>query len=310
MIAMLLSVMMSALATIGAGQTYFGVNHPLPVTIEGADSLLWLTAKGEVKQDTPISTGEVDLAELFDGLWTTQEVTYAQPARDGEPVGPALVLQPMLSVQTATLAAAEEVHWTGRPTPVISGLRVYPERLVKLVTSMGDITLRMRPDEAPNTVFSFLSLAEGGYYTDIIFHRIKDQFMIQSGDPTGTGGGGPGYFIDLEPSALPHDFGVIGMARTGKDPNSNGSQFFICLSREKTQHLDGLYTTFGEMYDGADVIRAIGAVETDDRFRPADPPMLERVELLPAPARELWTGEDDAAQPMTDEQHPAELTDR
>src|SRR5258708_35830605 len=118
-------------------------------------------------------------------------------------------------------------------------------------TSLGDIELAMRPDEAPNTVWNFLTLCAGGFYTDIIFHRIKavnpatrSPFVIQAGDPlqrkdvpaeaTGAGEGGPGYWINLEPSKLPHDFGVVSMARKsdGSLPNLAGSQFFISLSRK------------------------------------------------------------------------------
>ncbi len=103
------------------------------------------------------------------------------------------------------------------------------------------------------------------------------------GDPTGTGAGGPGYFIDLEDSNLPHDFGVISMARSG-DPNSNGSQVFLCLSRGGTEFLDGRYTTFGQSIQGADAIRAIAdsPVGQGDRPTGSDLPKIITARLVDA----------------------------
>ncbi|MCB9861278.1 MAG: peptidylprolyl isomerase [Phycisphaeraceae bacterium] len=149
-------------------------------------------------------------------------------------------------------------------------------------TSKGDIELRLRPDQAPNTCWNFRHLVEGGFYTDIIFHRIVGpNFVIQAGDPTGMGSGGPGYNFDLEDSKLPHDFGVLSTARSG-DPNSNGSQIFICLSRDGTNFLDGRYTSYGQTVRGFDVIREIAAVPVNNQ-RPIDPPVWHSAELIDAP---------------------------
>ncbi|MBI1191059.1 MAG: hypothetical protein GC200_10315 [Tepidisphaera sp.] len=171
--------------------------------------------------------------------------------------------------------------------PVYSGIAAYVDQHVVFETSMGDIEFRLRPDAAPNTVRSFLGLVQGGFYDDIIFHRVVARspaglpFVIQVGDPTGTGSGGPGWSSDFELSSLPHDFGVLSMARD-EEPNTNGSQVFVCLSREGTARLDGKYVSFGEAVRGADVILAIGAVPVNGD-RPLDPPVLKHVKLVEAP---------------------------
>jgi peptidyl-prolyl cis-trans isomerase B (cyclophilin B) len=163
-------------------------------------------------------------------------------------------------------------------------------------TSAGTIEFRMRPDQAPNTVWSFLELCRGGFYTDVGFHRIAPMnatnhapFVIQGGDPifghgqTGVGEGGPGFTINLEQTGLPHDFGVISMARNPRFPNSAGSQFFICLSREGTAHLDGKFAAFGQAVSGAEVIRAIAETPIASGDHPAEPVVIRRCALVDAP---------------------------
>jgi len=178
------------------------------------------------------------------------------------------------------------------PMRLCSGIRAYPERDVEVVTELGRILLSMRPDEAPNTVWNFLRLCEGGFYREVPFHRIVPSdrrgrpFVIQAGDPTDTGEGGPGFWLPIEPSDLKHDFGVISMARAD-NPDSAGSQFFICLSREGTSRLDGQYCAFGQAMDGADTIRRTSEVELADiaAGRPLDPPLIVETRLVPAPPR-------------------------
>ena len=187
-----------------------------------------------------------------------------------------------------------------QPPRLLSGLRIYQERDVILHTSKGDIRLAMRPDHAPNTVWNFLELCEGGFYDGVTFHRIVpflrsgEPFVIQSGDPTGTGNGGPGYWLPIEPSELPHDFGVISMARD-LPVDSAGSQFFICLSRAGTAALDGHYCSFGYAISGAEAIQAIAGVELDDVARgiAVDPPVIQVAELVPAPGRTPGIGRPD-----------------
>ena len=136
-------------------------------------------------------------------------------------------------------------------------------------TSMGKFTVELATEKAPKTSANFIKLAESGYYNGIIVHRVIDGFMIQGGDPTGTGTGGPGYTIPDEfDSSLKHDAaGIISMANAG--PNSGGSQFFITLA--PTPHLDGKHAVFGKVTEGMDTVRAIGHVLTDRNDRPLRP---------------------------------------
>jgi len=181
-----------------------------------------------------------------------------------------------------------------RSEAVCSGFRVYVEHDVVLNTNLGDMTVAMCAEEAPNTAWNFLELARAGYYRLLTFHRIvplagspPHPFVVQAGDPTGLGDGGPGYWLPLEPSRLPHDFAVMSMAR-GDDPDSAGGQFFIALSREGTARLDGQYCAFAYIIDSAEIIQAIAAVDLADATlgRPIDPPLILSADLIPASPHE------------------------
>ncbi len=126
---------------------------------------------------------------------------------------------------------------------------------ITMKTSKGAIKIRMFAADAEVTCASFLSLASKGYYNDLVFHRVIANFMIQGGDPTGTGTGGPGYKFECECKPhLKHDKpGILSMANAG--PNTNGSQFFV--THGPTPHLDGKHTVFGEVTEGQDVVDAI-----------------------------------------------------
>jgi peptidyl-prolyl cis-trans isomerase B (cyclophilin B) len=141
---------------------------------------------------------------------------------------------------------------------------------IELDTTLGKITLNLLPEVAPGHCTNMLALAKIGYYDGLIFHRVIKRFMIQGGCPEGTGTGGPGYTIKAEFNDTAHEPGVLSMARTD-DPNSAGSQFFICL--EKVTHLDRKYSAFGKTADAAslDVVKKIGAVETAPGDRPKTP---------------------------------------
>ena len=123
-----------------------------------------------------------------------------------------------------------------------------------LKTSKGTITLQLDGTAAPVHVANFIKLARAGFYNGVVFHRVVSNFVIQTGDPTGTGAGGPGYRINFEQSPLKHVKGALGMARSN-DPNSAGSQFYITLT--PTAHLDGSYVVFGVTTDGMDVVENI-----------------------------------------------------
>jgi peptidyl-prolyl cis-trans isomerase B (cyclophilin B) len=121
-------------------------------------------------------------------------------------------------------------------------------------TEKGDMTVQFYDKDAPNTVANFLKLAKEGYYDGVTFHRVINDFVIQGGDPTGTGAGGPGYQIDceLDGENQYHDRGVLSMAHAGR--NTGGSQFFICHSRNNTSHLDRNHTCFGKVIENVDVV--------------------------------------------------------
>lgn len=135
----------------------------------------------------------------------------------------------------------------------------------------GVMKAQLYPDIAPNTVKNFVSLAKKGFYDGLIFHRVIPGFMIQGGDPDGTGSGGPGYQIKGEFSAngvkndLKHTLGVLSMARSS-NPNSAGSQFFIMV--DDAPHLDGNYAAFGKLTEGADVAQKIVSVKRNMSDRP------------------------------------------
>ena len=134
-----------------------------------------------------------------------------------------------------------------------------------LQTNHGAIDVELFDDDAPKTVDNFLSLARKGFYDGVIFHRVIPDFMIQGGDPTGTGTGGPGYTFEDEFNDHPVERGALAMANAG--PNTNGSQFFI-VTAAACPWLDGKHTVFGRVIDGMDVVDAISALDTDGRDRP------------------------------------------
>jgi len=145
-----------------------------------------------------------------------------------------------------------------------------------LQTSHGPIELELFDGDAPKTVENFRKLAADGFYDGVIFHRVIPDFMIQGGDPTGTGSGGPGYTFEDEFNDHPVVHGALAMANAG--PNTNGSQFFI-VTAEACPWLDGKHTVFGRVTAGTDVVDAISQVETDARDRPHETVSIERVEL-------------------------------
>jgi cyclophilin family peptidyl-prolyl cis-trans isomerase len=145
-----------------------------------------------------------------------------------------------------------------------------------LHTNHGAIELELFEGEAPKTVENFRKLAEDGFYDGVIFHRIIPDFMVQGGDPTGTGSGGPGYSFEDEFNDHAVVRGALAMANAG--PNTNGSQFFI-VTADACPWLDGKHTVFGQVTNGMDVVDAISAVETDAADRPHESVVIERIDL-------------------------------
>jgi peptidyl-prolyl cis-trans isomerase B (cyclophilin B) len=145
-----------------------------------------------------------------------------------------------------------------------------------LHTSEGVIELELYPGDAPKTVENFVKLAGDGFYDGVIFHRVIPDFMIQGGDPTGTGMGGPGYEFEDEFNQHRVARGALAMANAG--PNTNGSQFFI-VTAEETPWLDGKHTVFGKVTSGMDVVDRITQLDRDANDRPRTPVTIDRVEL-------------------------------
>ena len=147
--------------------------------------------------------------------------------------------------------------------------------IVTIETNLGTIEAELYEDAAPKTVANFIDLATHGYYDGVIFHRVIDSFMIQGGDPDGTGMGGPGYTIPCEfGEGLAHsEPGMFSMANAG--PNTGGSQFFITLAA--TPWLDGKHAIFGKVSSGLEVVQAIGRVQTGASDRPVEDVVMEKV---------------------------------
>lgn len=288
-------------AQLTPDRTYYGVGRDVPMKVsvpEGtkgeASIQLFAPDAKEQSATAPVVAGAVDLAKAFPDFWKiSTDLKYAQLVVGEKKIGAPVVLQPLKNPSVARVdPSSGRIVFSGNPDGQgFSGLRAYTEQHVLMHTSLGDIEFRLRPDQAPNTCWSIMELVRGGFYTDINFHRIIGDkngggFMAQCGDPTGTGGGGPGFNIDFENSKLPHDFGVLSMARTN-DPNTGGSQFFVCFSRSGTSFLDGKYVAYGQAVKGADTIVALTKVETVQDGRenssPKNPPKLINATLIDAP---------------------------
>lgn len=302
----------AAQGQITPDRAYFGVDRPMPMTVKVPGAVdekavkkpecvlkMYEAGKAEAVATASVVAGRVDIASLFPKLWTEKPraVLMVQLEVDKKAVGPSVMLLPMVN----PLRAKVDIVPGSRPKvsfealkdeeDVYSGVRAYVEQRVVFETDMGEIEWAMRPDAAPNTCWSIMELVRGGFYTEIGFHRVVPldregrPFVIQIGDPTGTGSGGGGSYFDLEPSKLQHDLGVVSMARAS-DPDTNGSQMFFALSREGTARLDGSYTAFGVVTKGIEVVQKIartGLVPGTDR--PSVMPMLKSARLVDAPAR-------------------------
>ena len=160
----------------------------------------------------------------------------------------------------AVMTASEKKTWTEPTTPDVDSDKKYT---AVIKTSKGEIICELNAEKAPLSVTNFKYLADNGYYDGLTFHRVVPNFVIQGGDPTGTGSGGPGYTIPAEIN-LKHGKGALAWARTGDEVNpdrrSSGSQFYITL--EPTPFLDGAYTVFGQTIDGMDVVESIRQGDT------------------------------------------------
>ena len=174
----------------------------------------------------------------------------------------------------------EEQTTTGKEQPMTKAPEMQIDKnksyTAKIQTSKGDFELKLFPKEAPKTVNNFVYLAKKGFYDGTIFHRVIKDFMIQGGDPQGTGMGGPGYKFEDEINSIKLVRGKLAMANAG--PNTNGSQFFIVTAQE-TPWLDGKHTVFGEVTKGLEVVLEIEKAEKDQNDRPTEEIALKKVTI-------------------------------
>ncbi|MFN8637789.1 MAG: peptidylprolyl isomerase [Chloroflexota bacterium] len=175
-----------------------------------------------------------------------------------------------------------EKQWSSPPAFALDGSKKYT---ATIKTSLGDMTAELFVADAPQTANNFVFLAREGFYDGVIFHRIISGFMVQTGDPTGTGRGGPGYrFRDELTGPQGYTKGTLAMANAG--PNTQGSQFFICHGTG-AERLPKAYTIFGRVTDGLDTLDKIAGVQvqrgqTGEMSTPVDPPKIESVEITEA----------------------------
>lgn len=243
-------------------------------------------------ESRPVRAGEVDLAAVFPRLWKTEApaVLLAQ-AVDGEArVGPPVVLVPMVAPRYAPRTDREGTpvfNPAPRPRP-LAGYWTFTDQHAVLRTGRGDLTFRLRAGAAPASVMHFRDLVKKGFYDGVPVHRVASlrgqplPDLLQLGDPTGTGHGGPGTMIDFEESALKQAYGVLSFARAA-DPNSAGSQVIVALSREGAAALEGKYAAFGELVAGGAALVALAKTPVDADGRPREPVIVEKAELVDAP---------------------------
>ena len=185
----------------------------------------------------------------------------------------AAVLTAALVGGAAAAQRKEHKHWDREPEMKIDPNKIY---VARMETTAGPIVLELYPKQAPHHVNSFVFLAKEGFYDGVIFHRVIQDFMIQGGDPTGTGGGGPGYKLKSEFNSTHHARGVLSAART-PDPNSAGSQFFIMHG--DSPHLDNQYTAFGKVIEGMETVDKIATAPKDDNDRPLKPESIKSIKI-------------------------------
>lgn len=319
------SIVLSAELSPAPNAPFARPDAPIRAVLSGVTApceLALLDEQGAERGRVQAQAGELILSSMFPALMGTTQVMRVQTIVNGVPEGAPLMVVPLevrptirvmtdyrpdgttpftrvigwgdtlLDPSNAAHQALKQTWPKSDPSP-LSGVRVERDRDVVFETTAGRIRFAMRPDAAPATARNFVELAANGFYNGTIVHRVVPKgrgglpFVIQGGDPTGTGDGGPGYDIALEPSTLAHDFGVVSMARNDW-PDSAGSQWFVALTREETARLDGQYCAFGQAVEGAETILAIeaGAIANPETGRPVSPVTITRAYAVPAPP---WT---------------------
>lgn len=286
LIALFFSVLLPA-------KQWYAPAEPLTVTVDARSGTVQLILTdfqgGQIGTDVPstVEPGQsIDLRVIFPNLRVGTYVVYAVPP--GKTTADFVGTPLLLSLR-------------GDPRPglgsTLAGTRIDPLSVARFTTTAGVMTAAFYYDFAPNTVANFTSLARGGYYDGLKFHRLVPGFIAQTGDPSGDSSGGPGYQIESEFNGRPHLRGVLSMAREG-DPmesqgaqprpefaNTAGSQFFIALDYAKTRRLDGRYTAFGKLVgdESAKTLEAIanGDVADATTGRPKEPVTITKLEIVP-----------------------------
>ncbi len=280
----MLSTLMLLATLLEPTRAWYPPNKPIEVRVASPVRLVLTDFAGklqETKGSDQVAAGVVDVKALFPAL--NSPGTYVLY---GVAPGKSLV---EFEGTPLVFEVFQDKRRGAPPGPMI--VRVETLAYIDMTTNKGDMQMIFYYDVAPNTARSFLTLAQGGYFDGLTFHRIVPDFVIQGGDPRGDGTGSPGYFIDAEFNDRPHEEGALSMARTG-DPNESpgvpprgdfantaGSQFFICLNYKNTQQLDRRYTVFGKVVKGLETLRAIGSVPVADARtgRPAEPVVMQTV---------------------------------
>jgi peptidyl-prolyl cis-trans isomerase B (cyclophilin B) len=281
-------------------KSWFAPSQPWTVKVTGAEPGTRLVMANFVgtpvysvgPTDVAAGAGEqtVDLKKLFPQIATKADTYVLYTVKAGGKDATSFLGTPLV------VDVREDDRRPGSG-PMVASVR--PLEYAVITTDAGPMTVLFYYDAAPRTVDNFLSLSRGGFYNGLTFNRIVPGFVIQGGDPTGTGTGGPGYHIPAEFSDRAHLAGVLSMARSS-DPNeaagamprtefqdSAGSQFFICLDYARTRTLDHRYTAFGRVVDGMEVVTAIAKTplaEPPSAGKPTKPPVIESIQILPVTA--------------------------
>ena len=287
-------------ASITPTKSWFPPERPLTVNVKagGGAELVLTDFAGKILEPTGpaevSADATVDLHEVFHQVRAagTYVLFLTEPgaARDRSHA-------PTEFIGTPLVITAREFMREGAPTRAMV-TKVEPLRYAVMRTEHGDVSIVFYYDSAPNTSANFLTLAEQGFYDGLTFHKILPRFVIQGGDPTGSGVGGSGFTIDAEFSRRPHKAGVLSMARSPDPLESTGivprrefadsasSQFFICLDDKAVAPLDMKYTAFGEVAAGMEAVRKIAGVPLVDARSgaPRHKPVIEKVEVRPVTA--------------------------
>lgn len=283
----LISLIMSLFSVILPTKMWFGATQPITVRVDSKAPLSFVLTRfdgspipGKAVTDAPTGNATADLRTLYPDLNAAGTyVLFAVPK--GKGVGDFVGTPVVVEVRLNKRQEAE-------------GVKIEPLRYAVMTTEAGPMTMVFYYDSAPNTVDTFLRLTSEGYYDGLTFHRIMPTFMLQGGDPVGNGSGGPGFQQNAEFNERKHEAGVLSMARQGDEgersgampgpaaANSGGSQFFICLNYEKTQHLDGRYTVFGKVVSGTDTMDKLKNTPLQaDNETPVNPPVINKAEVFP-----------------------------